>query len=593
MKKTIVNLLFGLITAAVATSAEKPNIVLVITDDQGYGDLACHGNPHVKTPNIDKLSSESVNLEDFHVFPTCSPTRAALMTGHWANRTGVWHTINGRSLIRKNEVTLATMLHNAGYETGIFGKWHLGDAYPFRPEDKGFSHTFSHGAGGVGQTPDAWNNDYFTGHYRNNGELTKVDGFCTDVFFDQGRQWIKQCVEEKKPFFAYIASNAPHLPLLAPQKYLDLYKDQPGDLAAFYGMITNIDDNIGETRKFLKELGVENNTIFIYMTDNGSAHGSEAYNAGMQGKKDSEYDGGHRVPFMIYYPDAEMTSKREVETLTHVVDIAPTLLELCDVEKDPSVEFDGVSIVPLLEGDTKDWKDRFVISDSQRVVDPIKWKKSSVMVQDWRLINGKELYYLPDDPAQKNDLASKHPEKVELLRSYYDSWWDDLEPGYAVTAEFIIGNEKSEVVTLNGHDWISQKLPPWNQSHIRGLKKFISEDFDGYWAVEVETPGKYNLAFFRWDPQANAAITASLPAQPDRPGVDKPYCAYPGQALDIKEVVLEVDGKEIGRQAVTDKDVSVSIDTDLAQGKQKISAYFILADGKQVGVPYCTFTLQK
>ncbi|MFC5049800.1 arylsulfatase [Rubritalea spongiae] len=590
MKKTILNLFFGLLSATVATAAEKPNIVLVMTDDQGYGDLACHGNPYVKTPNIDQLSSESVNLQDFHVFPTCSPTRAALMTGHWANRTGVWHTINGRSLLRKNEVTLASMLNKAGYETGIFGKWHLGDSYPFRPEDKGFSYTFYHGAGGVGQTPDAWNNDYFTGHYRHNGKLTKVDGFCTDVFFDESHKFIKQCVEEKKPFFAYIASNAPHLPLLAPQEYLDQYKDQPDDLAAFYGMITNIDDNVGETRKFLKELGIYENTIFIYMTDNGSAHGSEAYNAGMQGKKDSPYDGGHRVPFMLHYPAKGMTSKREIKTLTHVVDLAPTLLELCGVEKDSSVEFDGVSITSLLEGKTDGWKNRYVITDSQRVVDPIKWRKSSVMIQDWRLVNGEELYNIVEDPAQQNNLAKKHPEKLELLRSYYDEWWNELEPTYAETAEFILGSDKAKVVTLNGHDWIQKNLPPWNQSHIRGLKKFVTKDFEGFWAVEVETPGKYNLACFRWDPQAKAPITSSLPAQPDRPGVGKPYCAYPGQALDIKEVVIEVDGKEIGRKPVTTKDVSVSLEAELAKGKQKISAYFILADGKQVGVPYCTFT---
>lgn len=578
-------------TVAVATASEKPNIVLVMTDDQGYGDLACYGNPHLKTPNIDKLSSESVNLQDFHVFPTCSPTRAALMTGHWANRTGVWHTINGRSLIRQNETTLASMLQDAGYETGIFGKWHLGDAYPFRPEDKGFTYTFSHGAGGVGQTPDAWNNDYFTGHYRHNGELTKVDGFCTDVFFDQSKKWIKECVEAKKPFFAYITTNAPHLPLLAPQKYLDLYKDQPGDIAAFYGMITNIDDNVGTTRRFIKDLGIEENTIFIYMTDNGSAHGSHVYNAGMQGKKDSPYDGGHRVPFMLHFPQKGLTTKREVKTLTHVVDIAPTLLELCGIEKDPAIKFDGLSIAPLLEGKTDGWKDRYVITDSQRVVDPIKWKKSSVMIQDWRLVNGTELYNIVEDPAQKDDLASKYPEKVELLRSYYDEWWNELEPTYAETAEFVLGSPKSKVVTLNGHDWISKKLPPWNQSHIRGLDKFITDDFDGYWAVEVETAGKYDLAFFRWDPLAKATITSALPAQPDQPGVGKPYCAYPGKALDIKEIVLEIDGKEVGRKSVNEKDVSVSIAADLARGKQQIAAYFILGNGKQVGAPYCTFTL--
>lgn len=574
-------------------SAERPNVVLVMTDDQGYGDVGCHGHPYVKTPYIDKLSSESVNLSDFHVFPTCSPTRAALMTGHWANRTGVWHTINGRSLLRKGEVTIASMLKDAGYQTGIFGKWHLGDGYPFRPEDRGFTRTFYHGAGGVGQTPDLWNNDYFTGSYNSNGKIEKADGFCTDVFFSKANQWIRKCAEEKKPFFAYIASNAPHAPLLAPQKYLDMYADKKGGEAAFYGMITNIDENVGKTRQLIEELGLTENTIFIYMTDNGSAHGSKVFNAGMQGRKNSEYDGGHRVPFMMYYPKGGIDKKREVKTLTHVVDLAPTLLEMTGSAKKEDVKFDGVSIAKLLGGEQDGLPDRYVVTDSQRVIDPVKWRKSAVMIQDWRLVNGEELYFMPEDPSQTKDLAKQNPEMLARLRGYYEEWWADLEPGYAETAEFIIGNENAKLVKLTSHDWIQKNLPPWNQSQVRQLKRNIVPKFEGYWATDIQTTGEYEVKLYRWAPDANAKIVAALPAQPDRPGVDKPYCAVPGKGLSITEVVFVVDGKEIARKPVGKQSVFEAFKIKLEKGRMKISPYFVLDDGMQVGVLYATFELAK
>ncbi len=237
--------LLAFILAAGSLAAASPNIVFVMTDDQGYGDIGFTGNPIVKTPNIDRLASESSGLSDFHVAPTCSPTRCSLLTGHWTNRTGVWHTIMGRSMLRENEITIAQMFKDAGYQTGIFGKWHLGDNYPYRPEDRGFTEVYCHGGGGIGQTPDVWDNAYFDGSYFHNGKLEAAKGFCTDVFFAQANAFITKCAAEKKPFFAYIAPNAPHVPLHAPQKYIDMYQGQSKDIAAFYGMITNIDDNVG------------------------------------------------------------------------------------------------------------------------------------------------------------------------------------------------------------------------------------------------------------------------------------------------------------------------------------------------------------
>ena len=580
-------LLFGAVGSTLSAT-EQPNVVLVITDDQGYGDLACHGNPHVMTPNIDKLSGESVNLNDFHVFPTCSPTRAALMTGHWANRTGVWHTIMGRSLIRKNEVTLAQMFKDVGYETGIFGKWHLGDAYPFRPQDKGFTYTYYHGAGGVGQTPDVWNNSYFDGAYFNNGEITKAEGYCTDVFFKESDKFIKKNADKGTPFFAYISTNAPHLPLLCPQKYIDMYEEKglKGNIATFLGMISNIDENVGNTRKLLTDLGIADNTIFIFMTDNGSAGGGKLYNAGMKGQKGSPYEGGHRVPFMIHFPKAGLNKKVVVKKLTHVVDIAPTLLEMCGIEKSNSIKFDGVSIKPLIEGKEQGWKERFVISDSQRVVDPVKWRQSSVMGQDWRLINGKELYFLPEDPGQKNNIAAKHPEKLAEMRAFYDAWWADLEPGFAETAEFIIGNEASKVVRLTSHDWISDVYPPWNQSHVRNINQRIGDKYDSYWAVEVETAGTYEVKLYRWPPESDTALNSALAAEPDQPGSGEPYSATEGQAVEIEGAVFIIDGKVIEEKEADGSQPYVSFDITFNKGKQKLSPHFILKNKKHLGAIY-------
>ncbi|HAR68072.1 MAG TPA: arylsulfatase, partial [Lentisphaeria bacterium] len=397
---------------AATTAFAKPNIVMVITDDQGYGDLACHGNPVIKTPHIDKLHGESTSLTNYHVAPTCSPTRAALLTGHWTNRTGVWHTIRGRSMLRANEITLGQHLKDAGYQTGMFGKWHLGDTYPYRPEDRGFTEVYRHGGGGVGQTPDVWDNSYFDGSYFHNSKIVPAKGFCTDVFFAQGNAFIADSAKAGKPFFAYISLNAPHSPLHAPQKYLDMYKGQKANIAAFFGMITNIDDNVGKTRDLLQELGVSNDTIFIFTTDNGTATGHRVFNAGMRGKKGSEYDGGHRVPFIVHWPAAGWNVKHGDHTLTHAIDIVPTLLEIAGGKAPEGYQFDGLDIRALLDPKVDaDWAARFLVTDSQRVVDPVMWRQSSVMSQRFRLINGEELYDIEADPGQKTNIAEQYPEQ--------------------------------------------------------------------------------------------------------------------------------------------------------------------------------------
>jgi arylsulfatase B len=591
-----------LLLSACAGADDRPNIVLVITDDQGYGDLGHTGNRVIKTPHIDALAAESSSLTDYHVAPTCSPTRAALLTGHWTDRTGAWHTINGRSLLRENEVTIARMLADAGYATGHFGKWHLGDNFPYRPEDRGFTEVYRHGGGGVGQSPDVWDNSYFDGSYFHNGEIVPAKGFCTDVFFDQARRFIRDQANAKKPFIAYIATNAPHGPLHCPQKYMDLYPDQPPATAAFFGMITNIDDNIGETRALLQGLGIADNTIFIFTTDNGTAGGEKVFNAGMRGQKGSEYDGGHRVPFIAHWPAAGWNKKHSTDTLCHAVDIAPTLLEVTGAKKPESVTFDGISVRRLLDpaADRSDWPvDRMVVTDSQRVHDPVKWKNTAVMSGNWRLVNGKELYDIATDPGQKANIAAKHPNRVREMKEFYDDWWAELEPGFAEIAEMHLGHPAHPVVSLTAHDWLASAQPPWNQRQIRQAggdgpkrsgKPAKPSVHRGHWAVKVVSGGTYRVSLRRWPEEADRPITAGLPPGADVPGASKAFRAHEGVAVPIVSAAIRVDGKTIASGPVPKGATHVDFDCELTEGSHELSPIFMDAAGNEVGAYYTIIT---
>jgi arylsulfatase B len=594
---------------AVQAADTRPNIVLVMSDDQGYGDLGSTGNSLIKTPHLDRLAAESSQLTDYHVAPTCSPTRAALLTGHWTDRTGVWHTVNGRSMLRENEVTLGQLLKEHGYATGMFGKWHLGDNFPYRAEDRGFTEVYRHGGGGVGQTPDLWDNAYFDGHYFHNGQVVAARGFCTDVFFEQARRFIRECAQRGQPFLAYIAPNAPHGPLHAPQPYLDLYAGQDKAIAAFFGMITNIDDNVGQTRELLRELDIADNTLFIFTTDNGTASGARVFNAGMRGAKGSEYDGGHRVPFFCSWPAAGWNRKHVNDTLCHAVDIVPTLLEITGAKIPDGLKLDGVSIRRLLEpGAQGDWPDRMLVTDSQRVRDPVKWKQTAVMSQQWRLVNGRELYAIKTDPGQQQDVANDHPQQVAKMRAFYDAWWAELEPTFAQTTEIYLGHPDHPVVSLTGHDWIQESLPPWNQQHIRlayglpGMGRKTPNPksqtkpaeqpaagrsvHQGHWAVKVVRAGRYEIQLRRWPVEVDQPICAGLPAEPDVPGADRAFRAREGVAIPVVRAALRVNGREVESQPVAGGDAQITLTATLAAGSHQLAPVFITAAGDEVGAYY-------
>ena len=597
--------MFGGLFIVCRVNAEQPNIVIVIADDQGYGDLGHTGNPIIQTPHIDALAGESTSLTDYHVAPTCSPTRAALLTGHWTDRTGVWHTINGRSMLRENEVTLGQLLKDNGYSTGMFGKWHLGDNYPYRPEDRGFDEVYRHGGGGVGQTPDVWDNAYFDGSYFHNGTVVPAKGFCTDVFFRQAKSFIKKQADAGKPFFAYISTNAPHGPLHCPQKYLDMYPDQSAKITAFFGMITNIDDNVGAIRQFLEELGVADNTLFIFTTDNGTATGNEVFNAGMRGKKGSEYDGGHRVPFIAHWPAAGWNTKHECDVLCHAVDVVPTVVGLAGGKKPRSLRWDGVSIETFLDPKRQPAVgDRMLVTDSQRIRDPIKWRKTAVMSQQWRLINGEQLFEIKKDPGQVEDVAAAYPQQVKKMKAFYDSWWNELEPTFLQTTEIYLGASEAPRVTLTCHDWIGG-TPPWNQQMVRaamgyrpknpGRKKRTEEGLDqadsgSFWAVKVMAPGTYTFDLRRWPTEVSKPLPSSLPAGDAVPGASKAFRETPGEAIPVVSAGLRLNGDVKAIASVAKDSPSVQISLSLQLGSYELAPFFKTEDGKEVGAYYCIVT---
>jgi arylsulfatase A-like enzyme len=556
-----------------SVSAEQPNVVIVITDDQGYGDLGFTGNPAVQTPALDSLRRQSTLLNNFHVDPTCAPTRAALMTGRYSNRVGVWHTVQGRNMLRRREVTMADIFGQNGYATGLFGKWHLGDCYPYRPEDRGFQHSVYHPAGGVGQAPDYWGNDYFDDTYLVNGKLQRFEGFCTDVWFREGMKFIENNVREGRPFFAYIAPNAPHSPFYCPEEYAKPYEGNPAvSRAEFYGMITNIDDNMTRLMSRLETLGVADNTILIFMTDNGTAgglHEGRGYDGGMRGQKNSEYDGGHRVPLLIRWPDGKIEAGKSVEHLTAHMDVLPTFIDLLNL-KAPGIAFDGASLRELLYGDGRKWPERTLVVESQRVVDPVKWRKSAVLTDRWRLINGKELFDMKADPKQVNEISAQYPEVFKRLRGEYDNFWNDVSREHGLTSYMVIGSDQSPVVSFCSHDWLIDKLPPWDQPHIKNGA--VAEE--ACWAIEVEQDGDYELSLRRWPVEADKGIN------------DGTY----GKAFNYKQARLRI-GDIDETKGIPDGAKEVTFRVTLKKGVAELSPVFIGPDLS--ATPYYVYVTHK
>ncbi|MBX2851747.1 MAG: arylsulfatase [Phycisphaeraceae bacterium] len=437
--------LFAIIILFVATiaSATPPNIILVMPDDAGYGDYACLGNPVMRTPSVDAFKKQSLLFTRFHVSPTCAPSRAAIMGGRHEFKNGVTHTILERERMGLDTVTIADMLKSAGYTTGIFGKWHLGDEEAYRPESRGFDEVYVHGAGGIGQTfpgscGDAPGNTNINPTLWHNGKFVKTKGYCTDLFFDQAIRWMDAKRQAKQPFFAYVSTNAPHAPHVLPEEYYKHYVEHPNvnvALAKFLGMIENIDTNFGKLLAKVDEWGIDDNTVVIYMgSDNGGTRGKATYNAGMRGGKNSSFQGGTRVPVFVRWPGGAVPANAECDALTAHVDLFPTFAQLADAELPSKVveQIEGRSMFPLLKNPDAQWPDRLLVHHAGRCpkgeIESFKYKKSAIQNSRFTLVNNEFLFDLKNDPAETTNVIEKHPEVVAEFRAAYDKWWVEVRP---------------------------------------------------------------------------------------------------------------------------------------------------------------------
>lgn len=495
-----------------STKHERPNIIIIITDDQGYGDLGIHGNHHVKTPVIDKFARESIHFKNFFVSPVCAPTRSSLMTGRYSLRTGIRDTYNGGAIMATSEVTIAEMLSQADYTTGIFGKWHLGDNYPSRPIDQGFDESVTHLGGGMGQVGDFTtyfrrDSSYFDPVLWHNGKKQSYEGYCSDIFAREAIRFIEE--NHDSPFFCYLSFNAPHTPLQVPEKYYSIYKDidptagfsehnaslpvmserDMEDARKVYAMVTNIDDNVGLLLDKLDQLGISDNTVVIFMTDNGPQQ--RRYIAGMRGKKSDVYRGGVRVPFYLRYPELTGESKTIDINAAHI-DILPTVAELCGATIPADRKIDGHSLVPLIQGDDVEWKDRSLFFYWTRKY-PELYQNIALQIGEYRFIGNTdydseiksfELYNISSDPAEAENLVEKETEKASAMKSGLDMIYNELINSENIIhpPRIIIGNEKENPATLSRND-------AWGE---RGI--WAQDDAYAYWKVSVKE-GLYNTSF--------------------------------------------------------------------------------------------------
>jgi arylsulfatase A-like enzyme len=443
MRITLVLLLL-LFAQSSLWSAEsaKPNIIFVMPDDVGYGDYACLGNPIMRTPSVDAFAKQSLLFTQFHVSPTCSPCRAALMSGRHEFKNGVTHTILERERMALSTFTLPQMLKTVGYTSGIFGKWHLGDEEAYRPESRGFDEVYIHGGGGIGQTypgtcGDAPGNTNINPALWHNGKWEKTTGYCTDLFFAQAIKWMNAQREAKQPFFAYIPLNAAHGPHVLPKEYYEHYLGKKGvdeETAKFFGMIENVDTNFGSMLKQLDEWGIADNTLVIYTNDNGGTAGRKIFNAGMNGGKGTPYQGGTRAPCFVRWPAGKVPAGTECAALSAHLDIFPTLAEITGAKLSPEVQkqVEGRSLLPLLKNPKNEWADRILVHHVGRwakgQVSESKYSKCAIQNSRFTLVNNDELFDLQNDPGESKNVIADHPEIVAKLRAAYDQWWNDVQP---------------------------------------------------------------------------------------------------------------------------------------------------------------------
>lgn len=542
-----------------------PNVLFVICDDLGWGDLACHGNPYVRTPRLDALHDQSLRLARHRSGPLCTPARASVMTGRYAYRTRAIDTYIGRSMIDPGEVTLAAMLRDAGYATCLSGKWHLGDCYPMRPMDMGFDESLWHGSGGIGQpgnpgcyegrstydNPELWHHD----------ALVRASGYCSDVFTDHALDFIR--AHRERPFFAYLAFNAPHAPLHVGEAWAGRYRDLglPDKFARLYGMVENIDHNVGRVLDELDALRLTDDTIVVFTSDHGPCgsakhEGQSRWNAGMRGLKGSCYEGGVRVPCIVHLPPAlsPQAAGRDVMPPTHPMDWLPTLAAACGAKVPTDRAIDGMNLLPLLSGQVREdaLPERTVFLQWHRGDVPVRYRNCLAVTSRWKWTQPsetqpQELYDLPADPGEARNVAADHPQVAAELRAAYERWFDDVSstrPDNYAPPRIVLGGP-ADSVYLTRQDWRVIGPDSWDDTGL------------GRWEVRVAEAGRYRLTLQL--PPADGSRTVELSVADhalqwttagDRIGVELDLPAGPAT---VAPRILHADGPATGvRQVIVE-----------------------------------------
>lgn len=586
----------------------KKNVILIVTDDQGYGDIAAHGNPWLNTPHLDALCQTSISLESFHTDPLCAPTRGALMSGRYSFGSGVYSTLNGRFYMKPELHTMADYFKAGGYTTGMFGKWHLGDTYPYQPHHRGFDVAHSFGGGVIGEVPDYWNNDYYDDTYLVNGVETPFTGYCTDNWFGSAMTFMDGAVSDNKPFFCYIPTNAPHGPFNVEPRYYDKYIQMgvPEKRAKFFGMIESIDENIGKLVAYLKEKGLYDQTIITFFGDNGTATGCEidseghvidGYNASMRGKKGSTYEGAHRNACFITSPDHVLGQPRKVYGITSHFDLLSTYIDLCDLPQlDQYDQLDGISFYEALKnGETAINEGRTLVVHNMQRDMPQKYKDYTVLRDKIRLVRpmtlesnpfargnfgspvvvNPEIYDLSKDPSELRDIYSDNIRLANELTLYYEDWYDErVDYAISYSPMYISQVEETKMTCHGWHDCFSMCF---SQRHTRQ-----GVDGTGFWAVRVVDSGLYQIELRRWPRETNLAIRASCEGESGTAyKEDKPD----GRAYDVVEAMVDIGGQK--KTMPVTKDLShVTFKLQLEAGDYNLRTRFTNQDLTYIGAYY-------
>lgn len=567
--KKIFKAILLLLTALSAKAEKKPNVIIILSDDQGYGDYSCHGNPFLKTPALDKLHNESIRFNHFHVASYSTPTRGQLLTGLDAMNNKASTVLSGCCMMRRELTTMPEIFSLNGYKTGIFGKWHLGDNYPDRPMDRGFDKSIWIKGWGL-LSEIEFDNDYYKTRYLDSLTTVTTNRYCTDLWFDKAIEWMEEMNTKGESFFTYLSLNAPHGPFHAPKEdYLSYCTNLDQKTASFFGMIQNIDKNMARFDRWLESKSLKENTIIIYMNDNGTAAGAQVYNANMKGEKGSVYDGGHRSACFIRWPGGELGQPRTIEYASQIQDLLPTFIEMLGLNVNLNYPFDGVSLMPAIRGFNSDTERMFVVQQGSHVT-PVKYN-GCVVYNQWRLVGQNELYNINEDPGQNNNIAASNQTVVAKMKAYYESWWSKIYSPQAQQVPLVVGSQKENPVIITSADWVG--AGPNTQWGVASG----NDDVNGHWIIDVKTEGMYRIELSRWPFHINRSLTVSGPS------VSIGGTAMrSGKALPIDAGYISINNAIPVTNKVAGNSNSISFETNLTVGVNKLKAYFGNASGQYI-----------